>query len=198
MSEHDDLAVRDDAPVTASKTAEPERALVGEAVTIDRSAQDLYDFWREQTNLARFMDNVVAIEAAGSNRYRWTVKAPLGREVSWESIVTHDVPGREIGWQSADGAEIANSGKIEFVEAGERGTVVRVRIAYDPPAGFVGQLLAKLFQREPRIQARRDLHRFKQLMETGEVATSARNRRIHEERYGPDGQQAGVTEETAA
>jgi len=41
---------------------------------------------------------------------------------------------------------------------------------------------AKLFQREPRIQARRDLHRFKQLMETGEISVSARNRRQLEER----------------
>jgi uncharacterized membrane protein len=42
--------------------------------------------------------------------------------------------------------------------------------------------VAKLFQREPRIQTRRDLHRFKQLMEAGEIATSARNRRQRDER----------------
>jgi len=42
-----------------------------------------------------------------------------------------------------------------------------------PPAGEVGRLVAKLFQREPRIQGRREMKRFKMLMETGEVATSA-------------------------
>ena len=179
---HDVIERRDDAPVTASKTAEPARALLGEAVTINRPAEELFAFWREQTNLVRFMDNVVAIEVIDANRFRWTAKAPLGREVSWESVITHEVPGREISWQSAEGAEIDNSGKIEFLDAGARGTVVRVRIAYDPPAGFAGQLLAKLFQREPRVQARRDLRRFKQLMEAGEVATGARNRRLAEER----------------
>jgi uncharacterized membrane protein len=183
---------RDDAPVTASKTSEPDRALFSEAVTINRPASELYDFWREQFNLARFMDNVVSIEPAGSNRFRWTVKAPLKREVSWDAEITHEVPGRELTWQSCEGAEIDNSGRIEFIDAGERGTIVRTQIAYDPPAGFVGQMLAKLFGREPRIQARRDLHRFKQLMETGEIATSARNHRLHEERYGPDGQPAGA------
>jgi uncharacterized membrane protein len=192
MSDHD-VMERDDAPVTASKTAKPDRALFAEAVTIARPAQELYDFWREQTNLARFMDNVVAIEKLDETRSQWTVKAPMGREVSWESVITHEVPGREISWQSAEGADVANSGKIEFCEAGKRGTIVRSTIAYEPPGGTVGQMLAKLFQREPRVQARRDLHRFKQLMETGEVATSARNRRIHEERYGPDGQAAGVS-----
>ena len=42
-----------------------------------------------------------------------------------------------------------------------------------PPAGTVGKLVAKLFQREPAIQARRDLRRFKQLLETGEVTVNA-------------------------
>ena len=40
-----------------------------------------------------------------------------------------------------------------------------------------------MFQREPAIQARRDLRRFKQLMETGEIATSSRTRaQLEEER----------------
>lgn len=173
---------RDDAPITSAKDIDPDKALLAESVTINRSAQELYDFWRQQENLAQVMDNVVSIEPLGTDRYRWTVKAPAGNEVSWESLITKEVPGKEIYWQSAEGAEIENNGRIEFRDAGERGTVVRTVIAYDPPGGKVGQLLAKLFQREPRIQARRDLHRFKQLMETGEIATSARNRRQREER----------------
>ncbi len=173
---------RDDAPITAAKDIKPDRALLGESVTINRPAQELYAFWRDPQNLVQVMDNVVSIEPLGADRSRWTVKAPAGRTVSWDSVITTDVPGREITWQSAEDADVANSGRIEFEEAGARGTVVRAVIAYEAPGGMVGQLVAKLFQREPRIQARRDLHRFKQLMEAGEVATSARNRREREER----------------
>ena len=54
-----------------------------------------------------------------------------------------------------------------------RGTVVQLVMTYSPPAGAIGKLVAKLFQREPAIQARRDLRRFKQLMETGEVTINA-------------------------
>ncbi len=193
MSEHDVMEARDDAPPTASKTIEPDRALSREAVTINRPAQDLFAFWRDPANLVAFMDNIVSIEPIDANRSNWTVRAPMGREVGFESVVTNEVPGREISWQSAEGADVDNSGKIEFEDADQRGTVVRATIAYDPPGGMVGQMLAKLFGREPRVQARRDLHRFKQLMETGEVATSARNHKVHEERYGPDGQAAGVS-----
>jgi uncharacterized membrane protein len=49
---------------------------------------------------------------------------------------------------------------------------VTVTLAYDPPGGALGRIIAKLFQKEPKIQARQDLRRFKQLMETGEVATA--------------------------
>ena len=173
---------RDDAPITAARDVDTDRALLAESVTINRPAQELYDFWRDPTNLVQVMENSVSIEALGPDRSRWTVKAPAGNEVSWESVVTKDVPGSEIYWQSAEGADISNSGRIEFRDAGARGTVVRAVIAYDPPGGAVGQFIAKLFQREPRIQTRRDLHRFKQLMETGEIATSARNRRQRDER----------------
>jgi uncharacterized membrane protein len=180
--EQDQHARRDDAPVTASKDAKPERALLAESVTINRPAQELYSFWRDQTNLPQVMDNVVSIERIANDRFRWTVKAPLGREVSWEAVITEDRPGEFITWQSAEGADVANSGKVEFRDAGQRGTVVRATIAYEPPAGVVGQVVAKLFQREPRVQARRDLHRFKQLMEAGEIATSARTAKQRQER----------------
>ncbi len=178
----DDSTPSDDAPVAYSKTADPDRALLEEAVTIRRPAAELYAFWRDPQNLAGVMENVVSIEKLDDTRSRWTVKAPAGKEVSWESVVTNDIPDRELSWQSAEGADVANSGRIRFEDAGDRGTVVRATIAYEPPGGVVGQIVAKLFQREPRIQARRDLHRFKQLMETGEIATSARNRRQREER----------------
>lgn len=174
-------ALHDDAPVTASKKADPDRALLAEAVTINRPARDLYDFWRDPTNLLMVFDNLKAIEVIDETRSRWTVKAPAGREVSWESIIIQDLPGKEITWQSAPGADVVNSGRIEFRDAGERGSVIRATIAYEPPGGTVGQLIAKLFQREPRMQTRRDLKRFKQLMETGEVATSARTLRQFEE-----------------
>jgi uncharacterized membrane protein len=178
----DSAETRDDAPPTAAKDLETDRALLAESVTINRSAQELYAFWRDPGNLVGVMENAVAIEPLGPDRSRWTVKAPAGKEVSWESVITKDVPGREIYWQSAEGADVANSGRIEFRDAGDRGTIVRAVIAYDPPGGTVGKMIAKLFQREPRIQTRRDLHRFKQLMEAGEIATSARNQRQREER----------------
>lgn len=181
QAETSDVQVRDDAPVATSKTAAPERELVTRAVTINRPARELYDFWRDFPNLAKIMENIVSIEQIDPSRSRWVVRGPGGKTYDWESRVTHEVPGKEITWQAEGDAEVANSGRILFEEVAGRGTVVTATIAYEPPAGTVGKIVAKVLQREPNVQARRDLRRFKQLMETGEIATNARNRRMHAE-----------------
>lgn len=179
MTQQEEL-VRDDAPITSSKMIKPDGALSAESVTIARSAEELFAFWRDVSNLPLFVENLESIEKIDDRRSRWTVKAPAGKTVSWESVITDEQPGRSISWQARD-ADVPNSGKVEFIDAGQRGTIVRAVIAYEPPAGIVGKVVAKMFQREPRIQSRRDLHRFKQLMEAGEIATGARNARIRAE-----------------
>ena len=171
----------DDAPSTTSKhdasdeqTGEKGDSVVARSVTINRPSAELYTYFRDFSNLPTFMDNVERIDILDGKRSHWVVKAPAGKTVGWNAVITEEQDGRCIAWTSEDGADVANSGRVEFRDAGARGTVVTATIAYDPPAGMVGKIVAKLFQREPAIQARRDLRRFKQLMETGEVATAAR------------------------
>ena len=122
------------------------------------------------------MENVERIDVLDAARSHWVVKAPGGRTVEWDARITEEREGEVIAWTTEEGADVANSGRIEFRDAGARGTVVVATIAYDPPGGTIGKIVAKLFQREPAIQARRDLRRFKQLMETGEIATSSRTK----------------------
>ena len=185
---------QDDAPRLTAKDKE-ERAgalaglseatgsdVTGKTVTINRPRQEIYDFWRDFSNLPQVMDNVVSIEKLDDRRSHWTVKAPGGGTVSWTSLVTDDRPGELIAWTSEEDADVPNSGRIEFRDApGDRGTWVTATILYDPPAGIIGKVIAKMFQREPHIQARRDLRRLKQLMETGEIATASWTRAQYEE-----------------
>jgi uncharacterized membrane protein len=163
-----------DAPPSTFRGKARKGILVGRTVTVNRPSQELYAFWRDFTNLPRFMDNIRSVETLDEQRSRWTIKAPAGTSIEFVSRIVADEPGRLIAWESEDGADVRNSGRIEFLDAGpSRGTMVRATIAYDPPAGTPGRIVAKLLQREPNVQARRDLRRFKQLMETGEVTSSA-------------------------
>lgn len=178
-SEHPGDIARDDAPSFTSKDSSErgeaapngESSVSGVAVTINRPARELYAYWRDFGNLATFMLNVEAIEVRDRDRSHWTVSGPNGN-YEWDAIVTEDVEGERIGWR-AENSDVPNSGWVSFHEAAPgRGTVVTAMIAYSPPAGILGKLVAKVTQREPAIQARRDLRRFKQLMETGEIATT--------------------------
>jgi uncharacterized membrane protein len=164
---------RDVADAAAESRGWGEAALVGRTVTINRPRQELYAFWRDVRNLAAFMENVESVTPGDDRTSHWVVKAPGGRTVEWDAVITEDVPGQTIAWESVEGADIRNTGRIDFREGPPgRGTEVTATIVYDPPGGDIGKLIAKLFQKEPKIQARRELRRFKQLMETGEVSTS--------------------------
>jgi uncharacterized membrane protein len=148
--------------------------LVGKTVTIGGAREALYEEWRDFTRFPRFMENVERVEKLDERRSRWTIKAPAGSSVDLVTRVIDEQPGKLIAWESEPESDIRTEGRVEFLDAGPgRGTMVRLLIRYEPPGGMVGKGLAKLFQREPHIQARRDLRRFKQLMETGEVATNA-------------------------
>jgi len=143
------------------------------AVMINRPRQDLYDFWRDFKNLPRFMENVKSVELLESGRTSWLIAGPLGVDVELVTEITEDAPGERIAWRSTRESDIDHEGWVAFKDNPfGRGTEVRVFIDYDPPAGAIGKVVAKVLQREPRVQARRELRRFKQLMETGEIPTS--------------------------
>jgi uncharacterized membrane protein len=145
------------------------------AVTINRSPEELYAFWRDFTNLPRIMENIQSVTCADARRSHWVVKSPTGT-AEWDSEIIEDEPGRRISWASLPDASVANAGTIEFRAAPTgRGTEVRALISFKPPMGGAGRMVAGWLQKDPHIQAKRDLRRFKQLMETGEVATSPAN-----------------------
>lgn len=168
----------DSAPGFTARRAFGEYDVVGRSITIARPREELFTFWRDFANLAQFMENVEQVQPAGSDGHNvWTLRAPAGKTVKVETVIAREEPGKLIAWRSVDGSDIDTEGRVTFEDApGNRGTRVSVRIAYKPPAGELGRLAAKLFGREPRIQARQDLRRFKMLMEAGEIATSARRK----------------------
>ena len=160
---------------TARQSRFGDYAVTGRSVTINRPRQEIYEFWRDFGNLARFMESVESVHGVHDVSV-WTIAAPMGRSVEVRTRIVQDRPGEEIAWRATDDSQIDTEGKVMFRDApGDRGTVVEAVVAYRPPMGEMGRIVAKLFQAEPAIQARRDLKRLKMLLETGEIATN-RNR----------------------
>jgi len=177
------------AGVTALDLAASERATrrarapihVRKSITIGRPAGELYERWHDLTELPGILRHVESVEMTGPRRSRWRATGPAGSTIEWEADTVDDQPGRRIAWQSVANATVPNRGAVEFEPApDDRGTILRVDLQYDPPGGAAGAAIAKLFGKAPSQQIGDDLRRFKQVVETGEVATgkspSARRR----------------------
>lgn len=158
--------------ICASQLQSPSKPLsTVQTIAVNKTPEECYQFWRNFENLPRFMEHVESVKALGDGKYHWVVKAPAGTTVEWDAELMHDSPDR-VAWQSLPGADVPNSGAVEFQKAtAGHGTIVKATIHYDPPGGRIGSAVAKLFGEEPSIQAKMDLRRFKAVIETGEVPT---------------------------
>jgi uncharacterized membrane protein len=146
---------------------------VEKVVTINKPVADVYAAWRDIERLPEIMTHLESVAETADGLSHWVAKAPLGRTVAWDAEVINDDAGRVISWRSVEGADVPNVGAVHFHEApGGRGTELRVRIEYNPPAGALGATVAKLFGEEPSQQVADDLRRFKAFMETGEHPTT--------------------------
>lgn len=158
---------------SAGRRKEDRSVRVERVTTINKPIHEVYQFWRKFENLPRFMRHLKSVETRGGNRSHWRAKGPAGMTVEWDAEIVQDRENEWIAWGSAEGSDVQNSGSVRFSPApGGRGTEVRVQMQYSPPAGAFGRALAKLFGEEPEQQIHEDLHRFKQLMETGEIPLS--------------------------
>ncbi|MDQ3009876.1 MAG: DUF2892 domain-containing protein, partial [Acidobacteriota bacterium] len=146
---------------------------VEKSVTINKQPAELYGFWRNFSNLPRFMKHLESVHDKDGRYSHWVAKAPAGMTVEWDAEVINEVENELIAWCSLEGTTVPNAGSVRFELApGNRGSIVRVSLSYEPPGGVIGSKIAKLFGEEPEQQVQEDLRRFKQLMEAGEIAST--------------------------
>ena len=142
-------------------------------LTINSSPEEIYQFWRKLENLPRFMQNIESVRETGERTSQWTAKVTGGMRVQWQSEIVEDQPNQLISWRTSAGSEVNHCGSVRFDTApGGRGTIVRVEMYYGFPGGRVGQRAARLFSAAPEAVIKEDLRRLKQLIETGEIATT--------------------------
>ncbi len=147
--------------------------VVRRSVTIDKSAEELFAFWRKFDNLPKFMFHLERVDVLDDKRSHWVAKAPLGKTVEWNASIINEKAGRaDCMADPKQGADVDSAGAVTF-KPGPAGAgrkcMCRCRIA--ARRGKVGAIVAKLFGEEPGQQIADDLRRLKMLMETGEIAT---------------------------
>lgn len=139
-------------------------------ITVNRSSQEVYRYWRKLENLPLFMEHVESVQELDSKRSAWVVQGPLGHNVEWTAHIITDRENEMISWESLPGAEVQNAGSVWFKsENGGASTTVKVSLQYLPPAGVVGAVVAKFLGESPEQQLDNDLARFKELIEAGQA-----------------------------
>lgn len=157
---------------TARTDDAPGPVHVQTAMTVGKPRDEVFAVWRQLDLLPNFMKHLDSVRSLDDKRSEWIADVPghLGK-LQWEAEIVDEEPGRRIAWRSVAGADISNSGLVEFADApgGNGYTQLRAEIAYRPPAGYLGATMGKWLNPAFERMVREDLRRFKQMMEAGSL-----------------------------
>ena len=153
--------------------AEPKELHAEASFIVNVPPEEAYRFWLNLENLPRFMSHLESVRDLGNRRSEWIARGPLQTPIQWTAEITDQRENQWIVWRTEPGSVIPNNGSVQFRRApGNRGTQVTVAIQYTLPAGPLGKAAAMMFGKDPSQTVREDLRHFKQLLETGEIATT--------------------------
>lgn len=148
---------------------------VSRSVTVGEPAEELTERLRDPETLARVVGGFADVAAAGENRQRWTVEGPMDRSRSWETRLVEDAD-EGLRWEAVDDGALFEEWSASFEPAaGDRGTRVTFRVAFDPPGGRLGDAALKRLGVAPEVVVAGALDRFKSLVETGTIPTLEEN-----------------------
>ncbi len=168
-----DVGTVSESPSTVTSLPNNQGITVRRSMTIERSPEDLYRFWRNVENAPGYMHFVSSVQISGERTSHWTARVPGNKVVEWDSEITEDVPNQLIAWKTTNGIPFAgNAGRVRFIPASDdKGTVVTSEVDFYWPGGTLRSEIGKLFGHLPEQELRENLRRFKQLIEAGEVPT---------------------------
>jgi uncharacterized membrane protein len=140
-------------------------------VTVNKPRHEVYSFWRKLSNLPLFMAHLKTVDVIDEKRSHWEAKIPGDLiKLEWDAEIVKEIDGELLGWNSLPHASIQNAGKVEFRDADENGTEIRVVITYRAPFGDVGEGITALFNPLFEKMVKNDVKNFKKYIETGENA----------------------------
>lgn len=148
-------------------TTDPQAINITESITVNVPKEKVYAFWREFSNLPKFMEHLKEVTEQNENDSHWVANTPGNIiPLSWNAEITHEEKGAYIGWQSTDGSMVENAGKVTFTDTlNHIGTELHVEINYFPPAGSVGRGITSLFNGVFEKMIRADIQNFKSYVE---------------------------------
>ncbi|HKW19095.1 MAG TPA: SRPBCC family protein [Terriglobales bacterium] len=150
----------------------PYQGRVRVGFTIAKPPQEVYDFVRNTENWASGLRGI-RFELAGDGGLTMRLGDGNGLALTSQIEVTDEKPGEYIAWAS-DAKMIEHRGVVHFKKApGDRGTELSVALEYKAPTGPLSRVAAKFAGLDPEQLVREGIRQIKQLMEAGEIPTTA-------------------------
>jgi uncharacterized membrane protein len=142
-------------------------SFVEDSIEVDVPVRTAYNQFTQFEEFPRFMKGVEEVRQLDDTHLQWRARI-AGKEESWQSEITFQVPDRRIAWRSTSGPE--NSGVVTFESIGENRTRVTLRMSYRPPGLLekVGDALGAV-----KLELSGNLQNFKQFIEGRRTETGS-------------------------
>jgi uncharacterized membrane protein len=155
---------------TSSKTRDENT--IEASVTVRCAVEEVFRFYRDFKNLPSFLGDVMAIEQLDSATSRWTIQGPLGIRANWTIKVTEERTNELIRYETVTSPALRTYWQIHFAPGSAAGET-EVREAMKAPLGILGRAALALIGKFPAEEVASNLHRLKEVMETGSVTDTS-------------------------
>jgi uncharacterized membrane protein len=138
-----------------------------ETIEVNVPVSTAYNQWTQFEDFPQFMENVESVRQIDDTHLHWVAEIG-GKRHEWEAEITRQEPDRAVAWRSIDGK--GTSGEVLFDPFDGDRTRIAVTMSWEPE-GFLETLGDKLGA--DKLGVKRDLARFKELIESRGIETGA-------------------------
>lgn len=140
---------------------------VEESIEVNVPLSTAYNQWTQFEEFPRFMDSVHEVRQVDDTHLHWRADV-AGKEKEWDAEITEQTPDKRIAWRSTSG--VPNGGVVTFHKLDDTTTKVMLQMQYTPEGAVesIGDALGAV-----RMEARRNLERFKEMIEARGRETGA-------------------------
>ena len=141
-------------------------------IAVERSPRDVYRYWRSLTNLPKFLTYVESVRVIDARNSKWSVNTLAGK-LHYHAEIVDDRENSYLAWTTKRESEVQLSGSVSFKPVRSDATEVTVHIRFSPPStSFLNKTVLSLGASAASEILKNDLTRLKQILETGEIATT--------------------------
>ncbi|HMN98098.1 MAG TPA: SRPBCC family protein [Miltoncostaeaceae bacterium] len=140
---------------------------IEESIEVGVPVSTAYNQWTQFEEFPSFMETVDEIRQVDDTHLHWTVSA-AGRTEEFDAVITEQIPDTRVAWTTTEGPK--HAGAVDFHRLSEDAT--QIMVVMDTEAEGLVEKAADAVGLARR-QVRKDLERFKEMIESRGRETGA-------------------------